>query len=124
MLQVIEMKEGDFKRQLTKEQEELGAVNAKVCRLMEKEASLASQNTKQSTELVANEKKQQWLHDELSRVKNELKLRETELNFVCEGSKSTQEKYTAEIKGLRKAGVEQSKIVKEYQEKVLLSTCC
>lgn len=118
------MKEGDFKRQLTKEQEELGAVNAKVCRLMEKEASLASQNTKQSTELVANEKKQQWLHDELSRVKNELKLRETELNFVCEGSKSTQEKYTAEIKGLRKAGVEQSKIVKEYQEKVLLSTCC
>ncbi len=118
VLELLECKEKDFKNQLTKEQEKLTAINAQVSELREKETVLASQNAKQSTELVAAEKQQQLLNNELSRVKNELKLRNTELGSLSEDKKYIQEKSAAEINTLSKTGVEQSKIIKEYQEKV------
>lgn len=118
MVDLMESKEGAFKRNLLKEKEELAIATAQLKRLTEREAALASQNTKQSVDLVAAEKRHQSLQEELTRVKGELKSKENELSSTREDSKSKSDKSSTEMDALRKKSIEQSKLIKEYQEKV------
>ena len=128
VVDLMESKERDFEKNLLKEREELTIATAQLKKLTEREAALASQNTKQSVELVAAEKRHQSIQEELVRVKGELKSRETELGSMREDSKSKIDKSSAEMDALRKKSVEQSKIIKEYQEKVIdtfiITKCC
>ena len=121
VLGMLESREQEFKIHLSKEQEDLSTAKAQLQRLTEREAALAHQNAKMSVDLVAADKRHQSLQEELVRVKKELVSKETELSSAREELKSKLDRSSTEIDMLKKTSTEQSKIIKEYQDKVLTS---
>lgn len=119
VLEMLEQRSSEFKTQLAKEKEELTKATTHLKNLTERETALAHQNAKMSVELVAADKQQQGLQSELKCLRKELNAKDSQLSSAREEMKSLHSKTTNETETLQKTSEQQSKLLKEYQEKVI-----
>ena len=117
-MEMLEKRTQDYEVQLTKTNDEMRTTKELLAKVTQQEAALVQQNAKMSVELVAGEKGQKALENDLKSVKEQLKLRETELGKVKDEMERMKTKYKTETENLGKETEEKNKTVKEYQDKV------
>lgn len=120
---MLEKRTQEYEIQLTKTNDELRTTKEQLVKVSQQEAALVQQNAKMSVELVAGEKGQKALENELKSVKEQLRLRETELDNVRGEMEKMKIRHKAESEGQGKEIEEKNKTVKEYQEKVSCVDC-
>ena len=118
VMEMLEKRTQEYEIQLTKTNDELRTNKEQLVKVSQQEAALVQQNAKMSVELVAGEKGQKSLENELKLVKEQLRLRETELDNVRGEMEKMKTRHKSESEGQGKEMEEKNKTVKEYQEKV------
>lgn len=117
-MEMLEKRTQNYEIQLTRTNDELRTTKEQLAKLTQQEAALVQQNAKMSVELVAGEKGQKTLENELKSVREQLKLRETELGQARDGFGRMKTKNQKELEDLGKELEEKNKTTKEYQDKV------
>ena len=121
---MLEKRTQDYEIQLTKTNDELRTTKEQLAKVTQQETALVQQNAKMSVELVAGEKGQMVLENELKSVKDQLKLREAEVHKMKDEIEKMKTKHKTATEGLGKEMEEKNKTVKEYQDKVCYIMSC
>lgn len=117
-MELLDRKTKELEQQLSEAMEELSTTQEKLTHLSAQEAALVQQNAKMSMELVASDKKQKMLQMELSGLKDQLALRETEVDSLKKELNSISSKHKGDTATLQQDLEEKAKRLKEYQDKV------
>lgn len=117
-MELLDRKTKELEQQLSEAMEELSTTQEKLTHLSAQEAALVQQNAKMSMELVASDKKQKTLQMELSGLKDQLALRETEVDSLKKELNSISSKHKGDAATLQQDLEEKAKRLKEYQDKV------
>lgn len=118
VMELLDRKTKELEQQLSKAMEELSTTQDKLTHLSAQEAALVQQNAKMSMELVASDKKQRTLQTELSDLKAQLALRETEVDSLKKELHSISSKHKGDAATLQQDLEEKTKRLKDYQDKV------
>ena len=117
-MELLDRKTKELEQQLSEAMEELSTTQEKLTHLSAQEAALVQQNAKMSMELVASDKNQKTLQTELSGLKDQLALRETEVDRLKKELNSISSKHKGDAATLQQDLEEKTKRLKEYQDKV------
>ena len=117
-MELLDRKTKELEQQLSEAMEELSTTQEKLTHLSAQEAALVQQNAKMSMELVVSDKNQKTLQTELSGLKDQLALRETEVDRLKKELNSISSKHKDDAATLQQDLEEKTKRLKEYQDKV------
>lgn len=119
---MLELKSKEFRIELAKEKDELAKSEMQIKVLQERQTTLANQNAKMSVELVASEKDQIRLQSEIKRLQKDLSIKNSQFVSAQKEMKSLHTTSEERTQALQQTVDEQSKILREYQEKVSTQT--
>jgi chromosome segregation ATPase len=118
MVEMVGCRVKEYEQKLTEERAELATTKEQLSRAQAQEASLVHQNARMSMELVASEKREKKLAEQVSELEKRISAETTRFSRAEEEWSGQKEKDKREVEAVQKELNEKTKVLREYQEKL------